>query len=222
MILLLRFKKNKVQIMKKIDVRKAGKGDSKFLALSMLKSSRAAKKIGIFDLIFEVSDNDELLNKLERLLTSDIKTYCHYSNFLIASIAGEDVGTLCNYEPRIATKELFDKALEELGVSEEYEERASMISHCAFEADKKTWMLDFLVEKDGYSDLVIIKELLKKSLLTASLKGYRIVHTMVEIGSADTMMVYKKLGFKIIDEKRCEVFKENFGRSGVALLEFHL
>ena len=33
---------------------------------------------------------------------------------------------------------------------------------------------------------------------------------------------YKKLGFKVMDEKKCEVFKENFGRSGVALLEFHL
>jgi hypothetical protein len=83
-------------------------------------------------------------------------------------------------------------------------------------------MLDFLIEKDGYSDLLIVRELLKKSLLTASLKGYRIVHTMVEIGSADILLVYKKLGFKVIDEKKCEVFKENFGRSGVVLLEFHL
>ncbi len=208
--------------MKKIDVRKAVKGDSKFLALSMLKSSRAGKKIGIFDLIFEVDNDDILLEKLEQLITSEVKTYCHYSNFLIATIDGKDVGTLCNYEPRIATSELLTKALEELGVSEKYEERASMISLCAFESDKRTWMLDFLTEQDGFGGLVIIKELLKKSLLTASLKGYRIVHTVVEIGSADIMLVYKKLGFQIIDEKKCEVFKENFGRSGVALLEFHL
>lgn len=208
--------------MKKIDVRKANKNDSRFLALSMLRSSRAGKKIGIFDLIFEVSNDDILLDKLEKLTTSEIKTYCHYSNFLIANIDGKDVGTLCNYEPRIATAELLSKALEDLGVSEEYEERASMISLCAFEADKRTWMLDFLTEQDGFGGLVIIKELVKKSLLTASLKGYRIVHTVVEIGSVDIMLVYKKLGFQVIDEKKCEVFKENFGRTGVALLEFHL
>lgn len=208
--------------MKKIDVRKASKDDSKFLALSMLKSSRAGKKIGIFDLIFDVENDDILLEKLEQLTTSDIKTYCHYSNFFVATVDGKNVGTLCNYEPRIATPELLTKALEELGVSEKYEERASMISLCVFESDKRTWMLDFLTEQDGFGGLVIIKELLKKSLLTASLKGYRIVHTIVEIGSADIMLVYKKLGFKVIDEKKCEVFKENFGRSGVALLEFHL
>ena len=114
------------------------------------------------------------------------------------------------------------KALEPFGVREKYEEYSSLVSLCSFETDKRTWMLDFLVEKDGYSDLLIVRELLKKSLLTATLKGYRIIHTMVEIGSADILLMYKKLGFKVIDEKKCEVFKENFGRSGIALLELHL
>lgn len=208
--------------MKKIEVRKAIPADSKFLALCMLKSSRAGKNIGIFDLIFDVDDDEQLVSMLEKLAISESKTYCHYSNFLIADIGGEAVGTLCNYEPRIATSELLSKALEELGVSEKYEENASMISLCSFQTDKRTWVLDFLVEKDGYSDLLIVRELLNKSLLTASLKGYRIVHTIVEIGSADILLVYKKLGFKVIDEKKCEVFKENFGRNGVVLLEFHL
>ena len=208
--------------MKKIEVRKATPADSKFLALCMLKSSRAGKNIGIFDLIFDVDNDEQLSSMLEKLTTSESKTYCHYSNFLIADIGGEAVGTLCNYEPRIATSELLSKALEELGVSEKYEENALMISLCSFQTDKRTWVLDFLIEKDGYSDLLIVRELLKKSLLTASLKGYRIVHTIVEIGSADILLVYKKLGFKVIDEKKCEVFKENFGRNGVVLLEFHL
>ncbi|MDD2358554.1 MAG: acyl-CoA acyltransferase [Thiovulaceae bacterium] len=208
--------------MKKIEVRKATPADSEFLALCMLKSSRAGKNIGLFDLIFDINEDERLLGMLEKLTVSEIKTYCHYSNFLIAIIDGEAVGTLCNYEPRIATSELLSKALEELGAGEKYEENASMVSLCSFQTDKRTWMLDFLIEKDGYSDLVIVRELLKKSLLTASLKGYRIVHTMVEIGSADILLVYKKLGFKVIDEKKCEVFKENFGRSGVVLLEIHL
>lgn len=208
--------------MKKIDVRKATPADSKFLASCMLKSSRAGKSVGMFDLIFELNDDELLLGVLEKLTTSEIKTYCHYSNFLIADIDGESVGTLCNYEPRIATPELLSKALEPFGASEKYEEQSSLVSLCSFETDKRTWMLDFLVEKDGYNDLLIVRELLKKSLLTASLKGYRIIHTMVEISSMEIMLVYKKLGFKVIDEKKCEVFKENFGRSGVALLEFHL
>ena len=207
--------------MKKIDIRKASEADAVFLAQAMLKSSRAGKKICLFDLVFESQNDVELLAILEKLTCLDIKSYCHFSNFLIATIDGVDVGTLCNYEPRIATKELFAQALEKLGFAQE-DEKESIISICTFTVDKKTWMLDFLVEKDGYSELIIIKELLKKSMLTASLKGYRIVHTVIEIGSADIMLVYKKLGFKLIDENRCELFKENFGRSGVALLEYHL
>lgn len=208
--------------MKKIDVRKATPVDSKFLASCMLKSSRAGKSGGIFDLIFEPNDDLQLLDMLEKLITSEVKSYCHYSNFFIANIDGEDVGTLCNYEPRIATEQMLSKALEAFGASEKYDAYAALVSLCTFETDKRTWMLDFLVEKDGYNDLLVIRELLKKSLLTASLKGYRIVHTIIEIGSMDSMLMYKKLGFKVIDEKRCEAFQENFGRSGIALLEFHL
>ena len=208
--------------MKNIEVKKAVLTDSKFLALSVLKSSRMGRSKGVFDLIFGLEDENHLLAVLENLVVSEVKSYCHYSNFLIAYSNGKAVGSLCNYEPRIATLELLGKCLTQLGYEENFEQYASMVALCSFETDKRTWMLDFLIENEGDSDLLVARELLKKSLLTASLKGYRIIHTVLDIANIDSLLVYKKLGFKVIDEKRCEVFEESLGRNGIVVLEYRL
>jgi L-amino acid N-acyltransferase YncA len=75
-------------------------------------------------------------------------------------------------------------------------------------------------ELEGFVDVGIMKALMQKSLLTARLKGYRIAQTVVEIGSLETLMYYKKLGFKEVDTKECELYKEKLGRPGLALLSY--
>ena len=60
--------------MMSIKIRKATQTDSLFLAQMILQSSRAAKKVGIFDLIFETSDETVLLQKLESLTKTSAKT----------------------------------------------------------------------------------------------------------------------------------------------------
>ena len=79
-------------------------------------------------------------------------------------------------------------------------------------------MFDFMEEVDGLLDLGILKALMQKSLLTARLKGYRIAQTIIEIGSLESKLLYKKLGFKEVREKECELYREKFGRTGLSLL----
>lgn len=205
-----------------IKIRKATEGDAPFLAQSMLESSRSGKKKGIFDVIFETSDKKELLALLEKLSVTETKSYCHFSNFLVASVNGVDAGFLCGYEPRIATHEIFAKAMEELGFDTTYQERLSSYFLVEPEFDKKTFLLDFMAVKDEFHEFSVLKELVQKSLLTARLKGYRIVQTMVEIGSVEMMMVYKKLGFSVIDERRSEYYQAEYGRAGIVRLQIHL
>ena len=80
-------------------------------------------------------------------------------------------------------------------------------------------MFDFMEELEGFVDVGVLKTLMTKSLLTARLKGYTIGQALVEIGSLETIMFYKKLGFKQVEEKECELYKEKFGRPGQILLE---
>ena len=201
-----------------VQIENAKEDDVEFLAKMVLQSSRADKKIGLFDYLFQTSDDTLLLQKLQQLILTPEKCYCHYKNFLIAKVEGKAVGTLCSYEPRVATKERFITALEKIGCDQEIIERLNTLDVCEFDINKRTLMFDFLEEVEGYIDVGILKQLMQKSLLDARLKGYRVAQTIVEIGSLETLMFYEKLGFSKKDQKECEVYKEIFGRVGVMLL----
>lgn len=203
-----------------IKIRKALNTDAPFLAQMILQSSRADKKIGIFDLIFESKNDKEALSNIEKLTVTTAKNQCHFSNFLIAEIGDKKVGSLCSYEPRISTKETFLDALKEIDKEEHIEEFLEILDSCDFNLSKSTLMFDFMEELDGNMDVGILKALMQKSLLTARLKGYRIAQAMVEIGSLETLLYYKKLGFKEIKQKECDIYKEKFGRPGLVLLSF--
>lgn len=205
-----------------IEFRTAKEDDKELLAWAMLKSSRSGKKIGLFDLIFETSDEKILLEKLAQLSTTKSKSANHYTNFLIASVNGKNAAILCGYEPRIATVEKMSEALLELGIDERYLERIAVFAQCETELDRRTWMLDYMEELDGFDEVGILKELVQKSLLAARLKGYRNTQTFVEIDCVDAELVYEKLGFTLKSECRSEGYSEVFGRAGIKRLEMHL
>jgi len=201
-----------------IKIRQAKVEDAPFLAQMMLESSRAGKKDGLFDLIFAVDDDKELLSKLEKLATTEAKSHCNYRNFLIAEMDGKSVGTLCSYEPRKATKDVFIKALQEVGCAEDIEDTLSIVYECELDVSRTALMFDFMEELEGFIDVGVLKALMQKSLLTARLKGYSIAQTIIEIGSLEVELFYTKLGFSVVDEKECERYKETFGRTGLKLL----
>ena len=202
-----------------IKIRKATIDDAPFLAQMILQSSRAEKRVSMFDLVFNSSTDDELLGDIEKLTKTSIKNYCHFSNFLIAEIDSKKVGTLCSYEPRIATKQSFCDSLKEIGKDENVAEYQELQNECNFEQNNRTLIFDFMEEVDGFIDVGILKSLMTKSLLTARLKGYTIAQTIVEIGSLETILIYKKLGFREKQQKECELYREKFGRNGLTLLE---
>ena len=202
-----------------ITIRKALESDGLFIAEALLKSSRSDKKVGVFDYIFNTNDDKKLVEFLQKLTLTTAKSYCHFSNFMIAIVGGKSVGTICGYEPRIATHDVFARALEEIGIDESYHERIAGYLLCEPEIDNKTWVCDFMVVDPEYKSFEVLKELVGKSLLTARLKGYRKVETMIEIGSAETELIYKKLGFTVIDEKRSDYYEEQFGRAGLMRLQ---
>ena len=202
-----------------IKIRKASKEDTKFLAQMILLSSRADKKIGKFDLVFNYVSDKELLEKIEKLTSTSIKNYCHFSNFLIAEINSKCVGTLCSFEPRIATHESFLNSLKEIGSEVNTDEYEEIFHQCDFNQNNRTLIFDFMEEVEGFVDVGILKSLMQKSLLTARLKGYRIAQAIIEIGSLETMLFYKTLGFKEVQQRECELYREKFGRNGLALFE---
>lgn len=200
-----------------IKIKQAKIEDSAFLAQMILQSSRAGKKDGLFDLLFGTNDNEIILQRLEELTQTQAKSHCHFSNFLIAELDGKSIGSLCSYEPRISNRESFIKALEEIGYSDD-NEALEVMYVCDFKLNNRTLIFDFMEELEGFRDVGVLKALMQKSLLTARLKGYTIAQTMIEIGSLESELFYKKMGFTIIEQKECELYKEKFGRIGMSLM----
>ncbi len=204
-----------------IKIRKATADDKSFIAQMILQSSRAEKKICIYDLIFNTNDDAEILKNLEKLTTTNAKNSCHYTNFLLAEVDGQLVGSLCTYEPRISTRQAFCDSLKELGIENAADsEYIEIMNACDFNLNTRTLVFDFMEEVEGFIDVGVMKELMRKSLLTARLKGYSIAQTVVEIGSLEALLYYKKLGFKEIESKECELYREKFGRPGLVLLTY--
>ncbi|MCF6308893.1 MAG: acyl-CoA acyltransferase [Sulfurimonas sp.] len=203
-----------------IKIRKATSADAPFLAQMILQSSRAEKSFGMYDLIFSTTSDKDTLKNLEKLTTTTAKNSCHYSNFLVAEMDGKSVGTLCSYEPRISTRDAFCDALKEIGIDTVNSEYLEISSSCDFKLNTRTLVFDFMEELEGFLNLGILKELMQKSLLSARLKGYRIAQTIVEIGSLEALFYYKKLGFKEVEVRECELYKEKFGRAGLILLAY--
>ncbi len=206
--------------MKTINVRQAKESDIKFLAASILKNTRAGKKIGIFDILFRKLKDKDILKKLEILITIRKNFYCYYSNFLIAVCDGKNIGTVCNYEPRKFNNDLIQEIMKELNVEKQFSRYISIISFCDFTIDKKVWMLDYLTQNDN--NLEIAKLLLKKSLLTASLKGYRIIHTIASSNNIDAILMYQKLGFKTILDKKCKAFEGDIELQKAIMMELRI
>lgn len=200
-----------------IKIRKATVEDAPFLAQMILQSSRAGKQDSLFDLVFSTHDDKVVLGCIEKLTQTAAKNRCHFSNFLIADVDGKSVGTLCNYEPRISTNQTFLDALNEIDCETSLDV-LDVVNECAFDLNTRTLMFDFMEEIQDFKDVGILKALMQKSLLTARLKGYRIAQTIVEIGSLEALLYYKKLGFKELQEKECDLYREKFGRTGLVLL----
>ena len=65
-----------------INIRKATSDDASFLAQMILQSTRADKKIGVYDLIFKTTNDEQILDNLKKLTNTTAKNSCHYTNFL--------------------------------------------------------------------------------------------------------------------------------------------
>lgn len=194
-------------------IRTAKPDDASFIAWAILESTRAGKKQGVFDLIF--SPAADMMTMLETLIVNDIKTICHYSNFLIAEIEGQTVGALCGYDGYKLSWDTMSEALRSMGCQGDYKERIASYLLCEPEIEKNTLILDFMVAKDEFRGLGVVKELVKKVLLNARLKGFRKAQTGIEIGSIETQLAYEKMGFTAKEQKKSEYYLKDFGRAGI-------
>jgi len=196
-----------------MNIRTAKVEDAEFIAWAILESTRAGKKQGVFDLIF--SPAEDIPKAVATLVAHETKTVCHYSNFLIAEVDGKVAGALCGYDGYRMSWDTMSQALESMGCQGDYKDRISGYLLCEPVVEKNTLVLDFMITKEEFRGLGVVKELVKKVLLNARLRGFRRAQTGIEIGSIETQLAYEKMGFTFKEEKKSDFYLEAFGRAGI-------
>ncbi len=205
-----------------ISTRKATSKDVAYLAQVVLATSRSTSSVGIFDLILKDKSDGEILKDLELLLSATTKSYCHYTNFTIATDGDKNIGAICGYEPRVATMQVLSRALEEIGVDGESMANIASFTQILPPIDRKTWMLDFVALDEKLEPITIFSSLIKKSLLNARLRGYRKAQIILDLDSVDIEQLYLKLGFVKTFEAKDELYEQQFKKSGIACLQIEL
>ena len=82
-----------------VTIRPGAPSDAEFLAVAVLESDRGHVGIGSWDFFLPVPD-DERLAIIAKIVSSEHRSYAHWSKFLVAECDAELAGAVASYIPR--------------------------------------------------------------------------------------------------------------------------
>jgi ribosomal protein S18 acetylase RimI-like enzyme len=207
-------------------IRKANPEDASFLAKSILIAGRAHVKKGIWEVILG-STEEECIGFLHHVSITQIPHLFHYSYYLIAEEAGIGlIGSLGGYNPTVSGYQALQQAIPEvikkLNIPEQNlkasEERSTKILACLPKEIEGAWVIDSVATMPGYREKGVASELIKKILEKGGKEGHSQAQVNMYIGNEPALNLYRKFGFKRLEEKRDKYFEENIGSPGMLSL----
>lgn len=203
-------------------IRTAESTDAPFIAWVQLAAARSHLPRGFFDLAFP-GDEESRLSLIEHVCTTETKSMCHWSGFLVAEVDGEPAAALSGYEPTKRGTDTFGQAMfEGLGNAgwtpkdvERAFERMMPFLKCASEAPDDAWVVEWVATKDGYRGRGLIRTLLQEILEEGRRRAYRKAQISLLIDNHPAQRAYEGAGFTVADEKRHPDFESALGCPGV-------
>ena len=209
-----------------MQIRQATKGDAAFLAKVILIAGRAHVRKGIWEVVLGGTAEDcEAF--LHLIAITKIPHLFHYSYYLIAEIAGiGPIGGLGGYDPRVSGYQALQQAIPEvfkkLNLQEQAfrdsQERASRILACLPKEIDGAWVIDSVAVLPEHRGKGAAERLLNKILERGKRQGHLQAQVNMYIGNEPALNLYRKFGFKIIEEKRDKYFEDNIGSPGMVSL----
>lgn len=205
-------------------LRPATPDDRAFLAWVMLAASRSHLPRGIWDLMVGGEDAS-VLAFLERLVNSEVPTFCHHGRFLIAEVDGVPAAALSGYSGADGPGPLGEieaKAYQDLGWSEDAliaaNARVSEIAPCFPEQPPDAWIVEWVATRPEFRRRGLVHSLLESMLARGRSAGWRRAQISILIGNTPAQCAYERVGFRILDERRSAVFAARVGCPGIARL----
>ena len=209
-----------------IKIRHASPDDASFLATSALIAGRAHVRKGIWEVILGGTE-EACLDFLHHISLTTLPHLFHYSCYFIAEYAGNGpAGSLGGYDPQQLGYEALQPAIYEVvkklnlpaRAIQEAEERSTKILVCLPKEIEGAWVIDSVATLPEYRKRGIAEKLLEHILYEGKERGYDVAQINMYIGNTPALNLYKKMGFKTIEEKREAYFERTIGSPGMLSL----
>ena len=206
-------------------IRPAELNDVPFIAWVELQAARSHLPRGFWDIWLQRLE-PECLAFLEHLAQTRIRSWYHYSAFIIAELDGRAVAAMCGYADTKSTGvSTFTAVLEAsrtAGWSDaEFHamtERTKPVLTCISDPAPDAWIIENVATLPEFRRRGLVDRLLKEELEIGRGKGHRIGQISVMIGNTPAQRAYEKAGFKVVDEKRHPDFEKSVGEPGMKRL----
>lgn len=209
-----------------IQIRPAEVEDSTFLAKTILSSSRSHLSQGLWDFVAPGSEEDRL-DFLEFLTLMESRTFCHYSNFLVADANNGPAAALSGFdlaEPGLlAPGHTIAAALEEFGASDI--EMGDAFRHLGTyqtglpEQRKGLWTIEWVWTVPSMQRQGIATALIERMLGEGRRRSLRRAQITTFSSNTAAILAYEKAGFRIVEEKRHPDFERLMGAPGMVRCE---
>ncbi len=202
-------------------IRAAEPEDSDFLSWCIETAGRGHEASGFWDVVMPDASRRSMLT--EWLVLSDVRSTCHFSNFLIAEVDGAAAAALAVYDggdPELGSlaPAILD-AFEGYGWSES--ELGPLLSRiepyrlCAPPAEAGALVVEWVATSPQFRRLRLVQRLLARALQDGRDAGLSMAQISIMMGNEPAAAAYARAGFRIADEARHPRFEATFGAPGM-------
>ena len=208
-------------------IRPAVASDAPFVAWVQQEAARSHLPFGFWDVAIPGPD-EYRLRLVEAVCRADARSFCHWSNFLVAEVDGRPAAALSAYdEAPVATGERFTAALMDGFAKEGWNEarlgamlqRLGPFLTCAPPQPADTWIVEWVATRPEHRGKGLVRSLLPAVVEAGRRRGHTRFQIGVLIGNTPAQRAYEGAGFIVADEKRDPAFEATFGAPGIRRLE---
>jgi GNAT superfamily N-acetyltransferase len=199
-------------------IRPAQPKDAPEVTVLMYMAGKSHLQTSVYDLMFP-GDLEETLEKLRGLYTANVRSWFHYSHFLVSEVDGKAVATLCGYNELESGGHKVRDALMELGMDRaewsSLKQRMQPFYRVNPKHPEDAWVLEAVAVFPPYRGNGLIQGLLREILEIGKRRGYRHAELRMFIGNEPARRAYEKAGFIAAEERVDPEFEKIFASPGM-------
>ena len=206
-------------------IRRAGPDDAAFIARTILAAQRGHRPRGWFDIALGWPEPQSLAF-MERIATTQQRSWWHVSQFIIAEAEGKPAAALCAMPAagtRVAARSAIEEAADKTGLNAS--ELAAIFRRGAYTADcwvqggDGDWLIEHVASLPAYRGRGLVQALIGHALAAGQAAGFRRASISFLIGNEAAERCYAKAGFTFAEERRETAFESLIGAPGFRRFE---